>query len=272
MLSENQILKTRNYSIFKRLEGNRPVIKSKFMKIVKSIEDVGWISNPITVNRDYEVIDGQHRLAALKYLNMPVEYIVVDDVGINECVSMNITSTNWGLLDYINSYAERGNQSYSRLLDLFDSFHLPLNVICTALFNTLRFHSNTIKNGTLQITMDEANNAKIRLRKMQTLMNIIDPLAATNRTQAYVQQALLVILSFDEVDQVRLETALKKHFVVPNNGTWKNVDEVVLAIENAYNAFMKQDSVVMIYNIYRELVRKNGLRGVNKVRKVSDLL
>lgn len=265
--SKNKICVTRNYSKFKRLDGNRGVNLARVQKIMKSIKSVGYISQPIIVNDRFEIIDGQGRLEALKRLGMPVEYIVESGKGIDECVYMNATSTNWSLRDYIDSYAERGNESYVRLHDLMDSYNVNLSVICTALFNTLKFHIDTIKSGTLNISMDLANSASIRLSEMLSILSYLN--SPDNKSKTFLQQALLIVLSFDEVDHVRFKNAVIKHLQVPSNNTWKNVDEVVRAFEDAYNYGAHKHKVVMIYNIYRELIRINGLRGAYKLSNQS---
>lgn len=114
------IYTTKDYDKFKRLEGNRDVKNAK--KIIKSINDVGYILSPILVNEKYEVIDGQNRLDALKALGLPVPYIVQEGVGLKECMALNINQTNWTTDQYIISHATRGNASYKRLLLLTKEF------------------------------------------------------------------------------------------------------------------------------------------------------
>ena len=80
-----EILTTTDYSIFKTLEGNRAVKDHRVDKIVKSICNIGYVTSPILVNEKMEVIDGQGRLQALERLGMPVEYIIHEGVGIEEC-------------------------------------------------------------------------------------------------------------------------------------------------------------------------------------------
>lgn len=89
MKQTNEIQRTNNYYMFKRLEGNRFVDPKKVNKLKKSIDEVGYISNPIIVNEKMEVIDGQHRLEALKELGKPVEYIVQKNLDIKEVLFMN---------------------------------------------------------------------------------------------------------------------------------------------------------------------------------------
>ena len=83
----NTVNRTTDYSLFKRLEGNRNVLEIRVKRITASIKKVGWIQNPVIVNEKMEVIEGQGRLEALKRLGMPVDYIIVPGIGLDECGS-----------------------------------------------------------------------------------------------------------------------------------------------------------------------------------------
>lgn len=58
------VYETTNYSKFKKMLDNREVSPNRVQKIVKSIDQVGYVMSPIIVNEKMEVIDGQGRLAA----------------------------------------------------------------------------------------------------------------------------------------------------------------------------------------------------------------
>ena len=81
------ILQTSEYEKFKVLGGNRRIDHSH--KVAESIKNHGQLLAPITVNEKFEIIDGQNRFEAFKRLNLPVQYIVSEGYGINECVAMN---------------------------------------------------------------------------------------------------------------------------------------------------------------------------------------
>lgn len=115
-----QIYQTTDYSKFKRLKGNRDVKNAK--KIMDSINEVGYILSPILVNENYEVIDGQNRLDALKKLGLPVPYIMQEGIGRKECQALNINQSNWTTEQFIHSYAECGFDSYERLSLLVHDF------------------------------------------------------------------------------------------------------------------------------------------------------
>ena len=108
-----QIYETDDYSVFRKLAGNRYTKGEK--KIIQSISDVGYVRNPILVNEKMEIIDGQNRFEALKTLGYPIQYIMQAGIGLRECRALNIGQTNWGTWDYIESYAAQGNESYQRV-------------------------------------------------------------------------------------------------------------------------------------------------------------
>lgn len=113
----NQVYRTTNLEQFKSLSGNRVVNVSK--KLRDSIREHG-VATPIKVNKKMEVIDGQHRLAVAKELNIPIEY-EFDKTGIS-VAELNSTSKSWRLGDYIHQYATLGNMEYVRLANLLKQY------------------------------------------------------------------------------------------------------------------------------------------------------
>lgn len=124
------IYSTNDYGAFKYLSGNRKVDDGKNY-IIPSIKNNRWITNPIIVNKNMEIIDGQHRYEALKALNMPIQYIVSEDATVKDCISLNIKQQNWKLVDYIRCYADMGNDDYVFLVSQLEKYHgkIPESVI-----------------------------------------------------------------------------------------------------------------------------------------------
>ena len=124
--SEIKIYKTSDYSIFKKLLQNRDA-KSE-AKIIESIQNVGYVPIPLLVNENMELIDGQNRLGALKQLGLPVYFMKQDGIGIEQCRALNIGQTNWGMYDYIASFAKEGKISYQRLSSLLNDYRKPFSL------------------------------------------------------------------------------------------------------------------------------------------------
>lgn len=126
-----KILETEDYSIFKRAKGNRTINLGQVKRLTESfIKSPQLINtNPILVNEKMEVIDGQHRLEALKIIGAKVAYVIKKDFGISEVQLLNSSTRIWTPIDYAKSYAEHGNQHYQTYLDFRLRHNLSHNTI-----------------------------------------------------------------------------------------------------------------------------------------------
>jgi hypothetical protein len=72
----NQVHATTNYKRFKILSYNRPLVKATLKKLETLTESENRMPMyPITVDKDFSIIDGQHRFAVCKKMKLPVSYI-----------------------------------------------------------------------------------------------------------------------------------------------------------------------------------------------------
>ena len=106
-----KIYETFDYECFKFLDGNRQINKLHVKRIKASMKNK-YLFTTITVNKNYEIIDGQHRLEACKELKLPVRYIICKDYDLVEVQILNATSKNWNAEDYMNGYCDLGLKNY----------------------------------------------------------------------------------------------------------------------------------------------------------------
>lgn len=232
---KNPILNTKDYSMFKRMIGNRAVTNSRVAVIKESIKQCGWISNPLIVNEKYEVVDGQGRLEALKQLGMPVEYRVFEGLTIKDCMAMNLKPTSWHFSDFIKSYAEQGNESYKRLLILGEGMKIgygPIVAICDGTYSSTA-HSNSadaVREGTFTLNEENFKRAK----------GIIDYLGQLADVQKKIggkadmfYTVIAWIISRPNVDKARLRVALEQNYCdIPAVG---RAEQSLEFISKAYN-------------------------------------
>lgn len=127
------IHETKDYDSFKHLPGQRGIVESHVREIMKSIEENGWICDPIRVTESMEVFDGQHRLEALRRLDMPVEYLVIDNLTTANAVRIiNNTQKKWQMLDYSKSYSDTGVDSYYLINDLMEKYNVDIYTVLKA--------------------------------------------------------------------------------------------------------------------------------------------
>ena len=154
---------TDEYELFTRLKGNRAVTNKRIAIIKASIEQVGYISNPIIVNEKYEIIDGQGRFEVLRMLNMPIEYRIINGIGIEECRAMNLKPTSWTLQDFIESYAEFGDKderyaAYVLLKKMHEEYGFGYQLLYSIVNNRTisgRGPQQDIRDGSFKITNEE---------------------------------------------------------------------------------------------------------------------
>lgn len=116
------IVSTTNYDKFKIVQGNRSIKQTNVSRLMKSFEKTNGMSmsKPIIVDGNYNVIDGQHRLAACQKMGIPVHYVVTDEK--RESIPVyNSCQEKWGMEDYARYFAGEGNKNYERLLMVKDA-------------------------------------------------------------------------------------------------------------------------------------------------------
>lgn len=134
-MSQNdlQIHSTADLSVFKILEGNRNINLGNVERLVKSIEENGFLQLPIIVNENYEVIDGQHRLMAARKLNSIIYYHKVNNYDLKTAIVLNRNQSNWSISDYIKSYCDLGYKDYILLQQFYESNKDFTLMICAEL-------------------------------------------------------------------------------------------------------------------------------------------
>lgn len=115
------IQETKNYGLFKFMEGNRDVNSAHLQNIVKSMQEKYLIS-PIIVNEDFEIMDGQHRFSSCKELGAPILFIQIKGYGLDEVQRYNSNSRNWNPTNFMESYIEQGVPGYDLYKTLKDTF------------------------------------------------------------------------------------------------------------------------------------------------------
>lgn len=113
---------TKDYSIFKDFSSNREVDHKHVNKLVQSIKKRNLLAvNPIVVDNEMRVIDGQHRLAAAQILNVEIYYIQ-ENINRKDISLLNSNQKNWTAMDYINFYTIEKSQAFMQLSNLINNY------------------------------------------------------------------------------------------------------------------------------------------------------
>lgn len=170
------ILTTTDYSIFKKYKGNRAIDHKHVYNLVESFKQ-GIMPFFIEVNSDFEVIDGQNRLEALKILNLPVNYVInTNQYNYTDIIRLNNIKKAWKIGDYANYWEKQivdNSWCYEFYNEVKETFRFSDHILLAVIGGTSSTQNystgitKVFKNGKLQIeNKNEIYNILIELKTM----------------------------------------------------------------------------------------------------------
>jgi hypothetical protein len=134
-----QIQKTMDYSIFNKMEGNRHLDRFHLKKLTAAIKEDNQLEvHPIIVNKDFCVIDGQHRLEAAKALGYEIFFIQSDNVTDLHVIHGNVNQKSFEVDNYIDYFAiKEKNPVYIQLKEMLKSTGLKPKALLTLILGTI---------------------------------------------------------------------------------------------------------------------------------------
>jgi len=149
-----EILKTKDYSIFKKHESNRKIYPQNLKNIKFSIQCRNMLDmRPISVDSEMRVLDGQHRLQAAKELDLDIYYQIKKNSKDEDIILLNINQKPWGYEEYLNFYVSKNMPTYVRISDFCRSNSIKLDHVLKIILNSGN-NKKRFKSGTL----DEVKN------------------------------------------------------------------------------------------------------------------
>lgn len=222
----DKVLTTTNYTQFRHVCGNR-AIRSVTVKDLKKRLSTEGQRDPIKVNADMGVIDGQHRLEACRELGIPVKYIIDQDATIDTARSLNTSQHPWKATDFIASYAETGNENYVRVQKFMKETGLAFRIALKALCPNIIGAEQLAKEGKLVVTNEDVTKG----REIFAFWHKFTCLSRDSDQIRNIYLVLLFLMNRPEVDLKRLERSLLKNGVKPFHG----MDGAVREINESYN-------------------------------------
>lgn len=256
------IQETYDYDQFDIGDFNRNIKTTNLKKIEKSVKENGWLQHPVIVNEKMQVIDGQHRLYFAKNNRLPVYYVVIPGLTVNDCVTMNNTRTGWGLEDYIQFYANQGNHNYTLLNDLINRYtFLSVSGIVSIALNRGYGGSSSqgVKTGELQISSSEYNKALEILDFLNDLSKYV--LAVKGRAIALFT-AIAFAYECKGVSKARLAKQVKNYIgIITPPAT---IDMALNEIEKLYNYRIPKESYIYIATEYKKQAADRMAHGIKR--------
>lgn len=120
---------TYDYTRFKSITGNRLLNESKIKRIIADInKGLNMLPYcPIVVDKQMNVIDGQHRLYVARKLKKQISYVIADALTLQQIASINSNTEKWKKKDFMHCYTVGGNQNYEQLQRFMHEYNVPLS-------------------------------------------------------------------------------------------------------------------------------------------------
>ncbi len=216
-----------DYNKFKPLIGNREVSRDRVNALKDSMR-IKTLLTPITVNENYEIVDGQHRFQALKELNKPINYIIQSGVGIKDAIRMNQNVKTWALKDYANTHLTSKNKDYIIFNQFKSKYKFGFNECLTLLTGSPYSHELArFRNGELKIT-----KLKEATHKAELIWSLSELFPSGFRRRVFVY-AMIHVLNNPSFNFNEFLVRLKRKPEDLKIRTTKQ--ETLVDIENIYN-------------------------------------
>ena len=241
------IQKTTNYSKFAKVEGNREVKQSRAKAMAKKMAKQNLMPYlPAVVKREngkLRILDGQSRVAASEMLGFPVYYVLTDDgVDVDIIADINSGAKNWTPKDYINYFAENGNEHYIALRQFITDTEIPCQTAVALL------SGNVVNTGARQAQKFKQGLFEIKeTRLAYRVGNIISALRAmgcNTATHRYYTCALAKLVRTSVFDDQRFLAKAKRQ--IAKLVRCADTDCVIRVIDEIYNHGSRIDDLVSL--------------------------
>lgn len=243
--SQVTVYSTTDYGRFGRLHANRELSRSHVRALARELEENGNFTetNPVVVNQNMEVVDGQHRLRACQELGLPVFYKVVPDLSINEARRMNLTSKLWQTRDFLRSYVDENRRPYVEF-DLLFSENSDIAAITTVIYyavgayRTASGSEAAFRRGELEgFNLDEA---RVRMNRLREAVEA-NPWFKSKT----LSMALLELMRSSEYDHARMIRKLNQN--TQDIRPFQSVVENMRMLEDIYNLGSSSDNRARLF-------------------------
>lgn len=202
---EKNIFSTSDYAKFKLFQENREIKTFHVKRLKQSIVENNLLHcNPIIVNQDFYILDGQNRFHAARELNIPIYYKFEDFLKLEDIIQMNIAVLKWDMADYLHFHVQKGKPAYLRISKILDSYKyvsLPL------LLRLLCRHSKSqeeFKRGYFRFEQTKFDVDKV-LGKIELVIDFLQSKIVGQKGNEFIRSrtfafALAVFLNCEQID------------------------------------------------------------------------
>lgn len=246
-----------DYDKFKFLECNRAVSPTRLEAMVESLNTINLLEqNPIIVDEELNIIDGQGRFMAAKKLGLPIFYTVLHKSAESREVLkiLNVKQVQWVPNDYLEYYVSLGNKNYIRFKEFIKEYKLSISC------------------GLTYVRGSGSHSAK----KIFSIGSLIFDATEEIRELASAAHKIVEILSIRGTKsriakEQRFHEAIKEFLSCPAVDRKNFIEKVESAPQKMRKMATKWDYIEMCVDIYNTSKRSKRL-GIIKDGKKSKLI
>lgn len=219
--------------MFRSVLGNRFVNETHVARLAESLQKKNLMPwQPVMINEDHFIIDGQHRIEAAKIAGLPVYYTIIPDCSLSDIQLLNANMRAWTLRDFAESYSKLGKKDYAVLLEFADTYNLPLTVAA----NLLAGLAVSVGGGTITRTIRDGEFEITQYDVAEDMAERVKELAEYTEGGVWRSREFIRAVSFLYDRGVEHTRLLEKLEAYPEKvGTCKDYREYVLLLQDIYN-------------------------------------
>lgn len=241
------VYETTDYNKFEFMRTNRDTNENHVKKLKKEIKNIGQI-NPILVDIELKILDGQHRFLAIEEIGVPLKYIVSEHRGIEAVKSLNTVAKRWTIEDYVSQYSKEGNDNYKYLSEVHSSlsdslYNIPITTLAKMMKGDYSLSSvqvaEHLRAGKLNVHNKERFSTFIEDYKI-----MVDTAGFSKSFPRELSNPLFVLMAYNNFDplhfQKRLKVSTNRELIQRH---WKNTDgnQVFNFFVQMYNELIKSE-------------------------------
>ncbi len=207
-----KIQKTTDYNQFKILHGRNRNANPE--NLIKSIQKKNLLEeHPIICDKDLNVIDGQHRLKAAEFLQVPIFFIVSENIS-EEDISICQTQTPWRVEDFLKFFKD-SSEDFHFIDEMQKTYSIPLHQLIRMCGPDEKSDYKKFRDGSFKLNKD-----KDELRNLlKNIKELIDLISHINKEENFpyrnintkTYRALWALVRIDGYDQNRMIQQCKSY-------------------------------------------------------------
>ena len=206
---------SQDYELFSLYPNNRPIKQAWVSKLVDNIKKKD-LHQPIQVNDEFQILDGQHRFFAYKKLNLPVPYFITKVLTESDIANLNSTTSRWSDKDYLhywvgkeideerNSNGKTNHGDYRTAEWFIDKYKLGVHFSVLLLTTVANINSSGFTEGTMKV-----QNLELAKMRAEFILSL-EPYFKEYKKSGFLM-GLLYLMRHRDFDLDRMYKAISKN-------------------------------------------------------------